>query len=53
MTNVLGEIPLTIKLRTGIREGHNVAHKLMPRILDWGVSAMTVGSVLTPQAPDR
>jgi tRNA-dihydrouridine synthase 3 len=42
MSKVLGEIPLTVKLRTGIREGHNVSHKLMPRILDWGVSAMTV-----------
>lgn len=42
MSRVLGEIPLTVKLRTGIRDGHNVAHKLMPRVLEWGVSAMTL-----------
>ncbi|KAH8990766.1 zinc finger dihydrouridine synthase [Lactarius akahatsu] len=32
MNRALGEIPLTIKMRTGVKEGRNNAHKLMPRI---------------------
>jgi hypothetical protein len=44
MNRALGEIPLTIKMRTGVREGRNTAHKLMPRITaEWNVAAMTVG----------
>jgi tRNA-dihydrouridine synthase 3 len=44
MNRALGEIPLTIKMRTGVREGRNTAHKLMPRIsAEWNVAAMTVG----------
>ena len=43
MNRALGEIPLTIKLRTGVKEGRNNAHKLMPRIgAEWNVAAMTV-----------
>ncbi|EIN14460.1 zinc finger dihydrouridine synthase [Punctularia strigosozonata HHB-11173 SS5] len=42
MNRALGEIPLTVKLRTGVKEGRNNAHKLMPRLLDSGVSAMTL-----------
>lgn len=43
MNKALGEIPLTIKLRTGVKEGRNTAHKLMPRIsAEWNVAAMTV-----------
>ncbi len=42
MNKVLGEIPVTVKLRTGIKEGKNTAHKLMPRVADWGASCMTV-----------
>jgi tRNA-dihydrouridine synthase len=46
MSRALGEIPLTCKLRTGVKEGHNTAHKLMPRVRDWGVSMMTVGAYI-------
>lgn len=43
MNRALGEIPLTVKLRTGVREGRNTSHKLMPRIAsEWNVAAMTV-----------
>ena len=43
MNRALGEIPLTIKMRTGVKEGRNNAHKLMPRIgAEWNVAAMTV-----------
>jgi hypothetical protein len=44
MNRALGEIPLTVKLRTGVKEGRNNAHRLMPRIgAEWNVAAMTVG----------
>jgi hypothetical protein len=42
MSRALGTVPLTVKLRTGIKDGHNNAHKLMPRARLWGVSAMTL-----------
>ena len=52
MNRALGEIPLTIKLRTGVKEGRNNAHKLMPRIgAEWNVAAMTVSFIYaTPSA---
>lgn len=42
MSKVLNQIPLTIKLRTGITEGRNVAHKIMPQLQHWGVGATTL-----------
>ena len=46
MNKALGEIPVTIKLRTGVKDGRNTAHKLMPRIAsEWGVGCMTVSSI--------
>ncbi|EPQ51956.1 FMN-linked oxidoreductase [Gloeophyllum trabeum ATCC 11539] len=42
MNRALGEVPLTIKLRTGVKEGKNTVHKLMERACGWGVSAMTL-----------
>ena len=43
MNRALGEIPVTVKLRTGVKEGRNNAHKLMPRIAcEWGASAITL-----------
>lgn len=45
MSQVLGEIPLTIKIRSGITGGSPVAHKLVTRMQkEWGVSAVTVSS---------
>lgn len=46
MNRALGEIPLTIKVRTGVKDGKNTAHKLIPKLNPWGVSAITVGGVL-------
>ncbi len=43
MNEALGEIPVTVKLRTGVKDGLNTAHKLMPRLSpEWGVGAVTV-----------
>jgi tRNA-dihydrouridine synthase len=43
MNRALGEIPLTVKLRTGIKEGRNVSHNLMPRIAsEWNPGCITV-----------
>ena len=42
MNKALGEIPVTVKLRTGVKEGRNTAHKLMPRLSsEWGVGGIT------------
>lgn len=42
MNKALGEIPVTVKLRTGVKEGRNTAHKLMPRLSsEWGVGCIT------------
>ena len=43
MNKALGEIPVTVKLRTGVKEGKNLAHKLMPRLAaETSIGAMTV-----------
>ncbi|EJD02013.1 zinc finger dihydrouridine synthase [Fomitiporia mediterranea MF3/22] len=43
MSRALGEIPLTVKLRTGVKEGKNTAHKFMPRLAaETGIGAMTL-----------
>ncbi|KAI8972448.1 zinc finger dihydrouridine synthase [Trametes punicea] len=43
MTKALGDIPVTAKLRTGVKDGKNTAHKLMPRLAaEWGASAITL-----------
>ena len=46
MNKELGEIPVTVKLRTGVKEGRNTAHKLMPRLAaETGIGAVTVGRI--------
>ncbi|GAA5852288.1 hypothetical protein JCM3766R1_005087, partial [Sporobolomyces carnicolor] len=43
MGQALGEIPLTIKIRTGVTNNQPVAHKLMPRLQsEWGIQAVTM-----------
>ena len=43
MNQALGEIPVTVKLRTGVKDAKNTAHKLMPRLsAEWGVGCVTV-----------
>ncbi|KAL0572766.1 tRNA-dihydrouridine synthase 3 [Marasmius crinis-equi] len=42
MNKALGEIPVTVKLRTGVKDGRNNAHKLMPRLVtEWGLHGRT------------
>ncbi|XP_022096867.1 tRNA-dihydrouridine(47) synthase [NAD(P)(+)]-like [Acanthaster planci] len=36
------DVPVTVKMRTGISEKHNTAHKLIPKIYDWGASLVTL-----------
>ncbi len=44
MNKALGDIPVTAKFRTGVKEGKNTVHKLMPRVAaEWGASCLTVG----------
>lgn len=41
------DVPLTVKIRTGVQEKINVAHKLIPRLREWGAAMVTVqGSLL-------
>ena len=43
MNKVLGDIPVTVKLRTGVKDGRNTAHKLMPRLsAEFGAGCLTV-----------
>ncbi|KIJ58427.1 hypothetical protein HYDPIDRAFT_102661 [Hydnomerulius pinastri MD-312] len=43
MSRALGEIPVTVKLRTGVKDGRNTSHKLMPRLSsEWGVGCITL-----------
>ncbi|GAA5982194.1 hypothetical protein JCM5350_003489 [Sporobolomyces pararoseus] len=43
MGQALGEIPLTIKIRTGVTNTQPVAHKLMPRLqTEWGIQGVTM-----------
>ncbi|KAM8967237.1 tRNA-dihydrouridine(47) synthase [NAD(P)(+)]-like isoform 2-T2 [Pelodytes ibericus] len=41
MNSVL-DVPLTVKIRTGVHEKHNLAHKLIPNFKEWGVSLVTL-----------
>ncbi|XP_073438058.1 tRNA-dihydrouridine(47) synthase [NAD(P)(+)]-like isoform X1 [Dendrobates tinctorius] len=41
MNSVL-DVPLTVKIRTGVQEKVNLAHKLIPELRDWGVSLITL-----------
>ena len=36
------DCPLTVKMRTGVRNKHWNAHKLLPKLRDWGVAMATV-----------
>ncbi|KAF9224744.1 zinc finger dihydrouridine synthase [Gyrodon lividus] len=43
MNKALGEIPVTVKLRTGVKDGRNTSHKLMPRLTsEWGTGCITL-----------
>ncbi|XP_042692974.1 tRNA-dihydrouridine(47) synthase [NAD(P)(+)]-like isoform X6 [Centrocercus urophasianus] len=36
------DVPLTVKIRTGVQEKMNVAHKIIPKIREWGASMVTL-----------
>ncbi|XP_061211883.1 tRNA-dihydrouridine(47) synthase [NAD(P)(+)]-like isoform X2 [Neopsephotus bourkii] len=36
------DVPLTVKIRTGVQEKINVAHKLLPRLREWGAALVTL-----------
>lgn len=38
----VSNIPITVKIRTGISESKNTAHTLVPKLRDWGVALTTV-----------
>ncbi|XP_052558634.1 tRNA-dihydrouridine(47) synthase [NAD(P)(+)]-like isoform X2 [Tympanuchus pallidicinctus] len=41
MNSVL-DVPLTVKIRTGVQEKMNMAHKIIPKIREWGASMVTL-----------
>ncbi|XP_012688386.2 tRNA-dihydrouridine(47) synthase [NAD(P)(+)]-like isoform X2 [Clupea harengus] len=41
MNSVL-DVPLTVKIRTGVQEKTNIAHKLIPELKKWGASLITL-----------
>ncbi|XP_070129640.1 tRNA-dihydrouridine(47) synthase [NAD(P)(+)]-like isoform X1 [Equus caballus] len=42
MSQVL-DVPLTVKLRTGVQERTPLAHRLLPELRTWGAALVTVG----------
>ncbi|XP_074543549.1 tRNA-dihydrouridine(47) synthase [NAD(P)(+)]-like [Halichoeres trimaculatus] len=40
--NYVLDVPLTVKIRTGVQEKCNIAHKLIPEMKEWGVSMVTL-----------
>uniref|UniRef100_A0A2K6K3L2 tRNA-dihydrouridine(47) synthase [NAD(P)(+)] n=1 Tax=Rhinopithecus bieti TaxID=61621 RepID=A0A2K6K3L2_RHIBE len=36
------DVPLTVKIRTGVQERVNLAHRLLPELRDWGVALVTL-----------
>jgi tRNA-dihydrouridine synthase 3 len=52
MNYALGDVPVTVKMRTGVRDNAPTAHKLMPRLHDWGVSSVAVRPLIfQPRIP--
>jgi len=42
MAQVMRNKGLTVKMRIGVADGRQLAHKLIPRVAEWGASAVTV-----------
>jgi tRNA-dihydrouridine synthase 3 len=47
MNYTLGDVPVTVKMRTGVKDNAPTAHKLMSRLHDWGVSSVAVCPLLS------
>ncbi|CRL01395.1 CLUMA_CG014258, isoform A [Clunio marinus] len=41
-SRILGEKPFTVKTRTGVYANKSVAHELLPKLEQWGASAVTL-----------
>ncbi|KAM7143188.1 tRNA-dihydrouridine(47) synthase [NAD(P)(+)]-like [Molossus nigricans] len=41
MNQVL-DVPLTVKIRTGVQDRVNLAHRLLPKLRDWGAALVTL-----------
>lgn len=47
MTRALGDTPVTVKLRNGVKDNRFTAHTLMPRLAtEWNASCLTVSAPL-------
>ena len=44
MAYALGDIPVTVKMRTGVKDNSPTAHKFFPKAHAWGASAVAVGN---------
>lgn len=44
MAYALGDIPVTVKMRTGVKDNLPTAHKLFPKAHAWGAGAVAVGN---------
>lgn len=44
MSYALGDIPVTIKMRTGVKDNVPTAHKLFPKAHAWGAGAVSVSN---------
>jgi hypothetical protein len=44
MAYALGDIPVTVKMRTGVKDNSPVAHKLLPKAHTWGAGAVAVSN---------
>lgn len=40
--NEVLDVPLTVKMRTGVQERASLAHRLLPELRDWGVALVTL-----------
>ncbi|XP_015278127.1 PREDICTED: tRNA-dihydrouridine(47) synthase [NAD(P)(+)]-like, partial [Gekko japonicus] len=40
--NTVLDVPLTVKIRTGVQEKVNLAHKIIPNLWEWGASLVTL-----------
>lgn len=41
-SRLLGEIPFTVKTRTGVYANKSVAHELVPKFEEWGAKCITI-----------
>lgn len=42
MASVMKNKSLTVKMRMGVHDGKQIAHKLIPKVAEWGATAVTI-----------